>query len=58
MPILILGLIALAMFLVMGFLLFSAMMAERRSRMRRAAAGASVEAKADDETYKSRAASA
>lgn len=57
MPILILGLIALAMFLVMGFLLFSAMMAERRSRVRRAAAGTSVEAK-PDETYKSRAARA
>jgi len=57
MPILILGLIALGIFLVMGFLFFSAMMAEKRGRVRRAAAGAAIEAN-PEEALKSRAASA
>jgi hypothetical protein len=43
MPILILGLVALAVFVVMGLMLFSATIAERRDRDRRvAAAGAGI----------------
>ena len=40
MPILMLGVMALLVFVAMGFMLFSAMMAERRDRGSRAAAAA------------------